>query len=175
MTNIFTHKHSYIHIYKRPVSILPTMFQTHFTNKNSIMLFKEHKNAAFNARDLFKATLSVLQALLLCIRGQIHVEVFNDFFLLQYVFPVKPKKRCKNKVLDTLNQMSSAFLLQDCLFTAQQTNVNHTPNTSSVNSSSCSFTSTFKLVPFTLIHSHPCLCFTREDLCFPRSLSNLIL
>lgn len=97
------------------------------------------------------------------------------FFLLQYVFPVKQKKRCKNKVLDTLNQMSSAFLLQDCLFTAQQTNVNHTPNTSSVNSSSCSFTSTFKLIPFTLIHSHPCLCFTREDLCFPRSLSNLIL
>lgn len=133
------------------------------------MLFKEQKNAAFNARDLFKAILSVLQALLFCIRGQIHVEVFNGF-LLQYVFSVKQKTMQKQSP-GHVEPDEFGFLLHDCLFTAQQTNVNHTPNTSLVNSSSCSLkaacTSTFKqLIPFTLeiIHSHPFLCFTRADL-----------
>lgn len=100
------------------------------------MLFKEQKNAAFNARDLFKAILSVLQALLFCIRDQIHVEVY-DGFLLQYVFSVKQKKMQKQSPRH-VEPDEFGFLLQDCLFTAQQTNVNHTPNTSLVNLSSCS-------------------------------------
>lgn len=59
-------------------------------------------------------------------------------FCWEYVFPVKQQKMQKHKSLTRWTRWVRLFLLQDCLFTAQQTNVNHTPNTSLVNSSSSS-------------------------------------
>lgn len=77
----------------------------------------------FNAktsRFIFKAILSVLQALLFCIHGWIFVGV-------------RLSGKRKRQVLETLNQMNFVF----CPTTVylQHTNENHTPNTSLVNSS----------------------------------------
>lgn len=61
-------------------------------------------NKRFNIFNVyFKAMLSVLQASLFCIHGQIHVEVLSGF-LLEYVVPEKEKT-----VLDTQSQMNFVF------------------------------------------------------------------
>lgn len=108
----------------------------------------------FNAktsRFIFKAILSVLQALLFCIHGWIFVGV---------------RLSGKRKKASSQNVESDEFrvLPHDRLFTAQQTNENHTPNTSLVNSS---FSSIKRLthpklnisILFTtkIIHSHTVL------------------
>lgn len=70
------------------------------------MLFKEQKTLLSMQEICLK--LSFLCYKLCFFAFVVKSMLVFDGFLLQYVFSVK-QKRCKNKVLDTLNQMSSAF------------------------------------------------------------------
>lgn len=110
------------------------MFQTDFRNKKS-MLFKEQKTLLSMQEICLK--LSFLCYKLCFFAFVVKSMLVFDGFLLQYVFSVKQKKMQKQSPRH-VEPDEFGFLLQDCLFTAQQTNVNHTPNTSLVNSSSCS-------------------------------------